>query len=65
MSRDKTINLYFISKDKYNQLMHKNLTKNYKKVHANYKDKINLNAQLVINDTQLKGKKNCATKKIF
>ena len=56
VSRDKTSNLYFISKDEYHQLMLMTWPKIIKKNPANYVDKTNLDAQLIINDTQLKGK---------
>ena len=49
ISSDKINNLDFITKNEYNRLLPKNLTKNDKK------------AQLIINDVKLKGK----NKKLF
>ena len=56
VSSDKTNNLYFISKNEYDHLLQKNLTKNYKKAPDKYLDTINSNAQSIINDIKLKGK---------
>ena len=64
VSSDKTNNFYFISKNEYDNLLQKNLTKNYKKAPDKYFETINSNAQSIINDFKLKGKiKNWIIKK--
>ena len=66
ISSDKTNNLYFITKNEYNKLLLKNLTKNYKKAPDNYLNEINRKAQSIINDVRLEGKiKKLCSKEVF
>lgn len=56
MFADKSTNIYKVDKEKYNKLLHENVTKQYKKAPPNMVAKINDEADKIIRKHKIKGK---------
>ena len=60
---DKTRNLYTVSQNQYNKLMHNNITKNYKVAPAHTYDNINLEAQRIASEMKIDDRMESMAKK--